>query len=59
MDKRTKSIDSQGDLVIDFKGSHVATFIDKELDYTMLLKLRGKDVFSVNDARIKKFKEIS
>lgn len=63
--KRAKTIDArktlghwEGDLITGSKNSHVATLVDRKSRYTILLKLKGKDASSVNDALIKKFEEL-
>ena len=37
------------------KNSHIATLVDRKSRYTIILKLRGKDAFSVNQALTEKF----
>ncbi|SQC35909.1 Transposase and inactivated derivatives, IS30 family [Kluyvera cryocrescens] len=45
----------EGDLVSGTKNSHIATLVDRKSRYTIILKLRGKDAFSVNQALTEKF----
>lgn len=46
----------EGDLVSGTKNTHIATLVDRKSRYTILLKWKGKDATSVNDALIEKFK---
>ena len=45
----------EGDLVSGTKNSNVATLVDRKSRYTIILRLRGKDFFSVNQALTEKF----
>lgn len=45
----------EGDLVTGSKNTHIATLVDRKSRYTVILKLKGKDAQSVNDALINKF----
>ncbi len=45
----------EGDLVTGSKNTHIATLVDRKSRYTFILKLKGKDAQSVNDALINKF----
>jgi len=63
--ERSKHIDNrrsvghwEGDLVSGTKNTHIATLVDRKSRYTILLKLKGKDATSVNQALIEKFKEM-
>ncbi|MFP2747177.1 IS30 family transposase [Escherichia coli] len=44
-----------GDLVSGTKNSHIATLVDRKSRYTIILRLRGKDSVSVNQALTDKF----
>lgn len=48
----------EGDLVSGSKNTHTATLVDRKSRYTIILKLRGKDATSVNDALIEKFRTV-
>lgn len=59
---RSKHIDNrrsvghwEGDLVTGSKNTHIATLVDRKSRYTIILKLKGKDATSVNQALIEKF----
>ncbi|ECA5314096.1 IS30 family transposase [Salmonella enterica subsp. enterica serovar Potsdam] len=45
----------EGDLVSGTKNSHIATLVDRKSRYTLILKLKGKDALSVNQALTEKF----
>jgi IS30 family transposase len=45
----------EGDLVSGTKNSHIATLVDRKSRYTIILRLRGKDALSVNQALTDKF----
>ncbi|HGV3074076.1 TPA: IS30 family transposase, partial [Escherichia coli] len=45
----------EGDLVSGTKNSHIATLVDRKSRYTIILRLRGKDSVSVNQALTDKF----
>lgn len=45
----------EGDLISGTKNSHIATLVDRKSRYTLILKLRGKDAMSVNQALTEKF----
>ena len=60
--ERSKHIDSrrsvghwEGDLVTGSKNTHIATLVDRKSRYTIILKLKGKDATSVNQALVEKF----
>lgn len=46
----------EGDLVSGSNNTHIATLVDRKSRYTTILKLKGKDATSVNNALIEKFK---
>lgn len=55
--ERSRNIDNrrslghwEGDLVSGTKNSHIATLVDRKSRYTIILRLRGKDSVSVNQA---------
>lgn len=48
----------EGDLVTGSKNTHIATLVDRKSRYTVILKLKGKDAQSVNDALINKFNSL-
>lgn len=48
----------EGDLVTGSKNSHIATLVDRKSRFTIILKVRGKDAASVNDALCMKFKQM-
>jgi len=48
----------EGDLVTGSKNSHIATLVDRKSRYTIILKLRGKDAASVNQALTNKFEAL-
>lgn len=48
----------EGDLVTGSKNTHIATLVDRKSRYTIILKLKGKDAKSVNEALIGKFNEL-
>lgn len=48
----------EGDLVSGTKNTHIATLVDRKSRYTIILKLKGKDAESVNNALIATFKEL-
>ena len=48
----------EGDLVSGTNNSHIATLVDRKSRYTIILKLRGKDAGSVNQAITEKFKTL-
>lgn len=63
--ERSKSIDNrrsvghwEGDLVTGSKNTHIATLVDRKSRYTIILKLKGKDAISVNDALTRKFSSL-
>ena len=43
----------EGDLVTGSKNSHIATLVDRKSRFTIILKIKGKDAASVNDALCK------
>jgi IS30 family transposase len=45
----------EGDLVSGSKNTHIATLVDRKSRYTIILKLKGKDAASVNEALTNKF----
>lgn len=45
----------EGDLVSGTKNSHIVTLVDRKSRYTIVLRPRGKDSFSVNQALTDKF----
>ncbi len=45
----------EGDLVSGTKNSHIATLVDRKSRYTLILRLKGKDAVSVNQALTEKF----
>ncbi|EPX7692678.1 IS30-like element IS30 family transposase, partial [Escherichia coli] len=60
--ERSRNIDNrrslghwEGDLVSGTKNSHIATLVDRKSRYTIILRLRGKDSVSVNQALTDKF----
>jgi IS30 family transposase len=60
--ERSKHIDNrrsighwEGDLVSGSKNTHIATLVDRKSRYTIILKLKGKDATSVNNALIETF----
>lgn len=60
--ERPKGIESrrslghwEGDLVTGSKNTHIATLVDRKSRFTIILKLKGKDAKSVNNALIDKF----
>nr|WP_310592851.1 IS30 family transposase [Escherichia coli] len=60
--ERSRNIDNrrslghwEGDLVSGTKNSHIATLVDRKSRYTIILRLRGKDSVSVNQAFTDKF----
>ncbi|EEW2139087.1 TPA: IS30-like element IS30 family transposase, partial [Citrobacter freundii] len=59
---RSRNIDNrrslghwEGDLVSGTKNSHIVTLVDRKSRYTIILRLRGKDSVSVNQALTDKF----
>jgi IS30 family transposase len=48
----------EGDLVTGSKNTHIATLVDRKSRFTFILKLKGKDARSVNDALIHKFNSL-
>ncbi|GLX82582.1 hypothetical protein theurythT_20340 [Thalassotalea eurytherma] len=48
----------EGDLVTGSKNTHIATLVDRKSRYTFILKLKGKDAQSVNDALTHKFNSL-
>ncbi len=48
----------EGDLVTGSKNTHIATLVDRKSRYTIILKLKGKDATSVNQALTNKFKDL-
>ena len=48
----------EGDLVSGSNNSHIATLVDRKSRYTIILKLKGKDAVSVNQALVAKFKKL-
>jgi len=46
----------EGDLVTGTKNTHIATLVDRKSRYAIILKLKGKDATSVNQALTEKFK---
>lgn len=48
----------EGDLVSGSKNSHIATLVERKSRYTLILKLKGKDATSVNQALIETFKTL-
>lgn len=64
--ERSKHIDNrrslghwEGDLVSGSQNTHIATLVDRKSRYTIILKLKGKDANSVNEALKEKFKKLS
>ncbi|WP_252404470.1 IS30 family transposase [Escherichia coli] len=60
--ERSRNIDNrrslghwEGDLVSGTKNSHIATLVDRKSRYTIIVRLRGKDSVSVNQALTDKF----
>lgn len=63
--QRPKSIENrrsighwEGDLVTGSGNTHVATLVDRKTRFTMILKLRGKDSESVNNALVEAFSRL-
>ncbi|WP_133406922.1 IS30 family transposase [Parashewanella tropica] len=48
----------EGDLVTGSKNTHIATLVDRKSRYTIILKLKGKDAVSVNEALVDKFNKL-
>jgi IS30 family transposase len=48
----------EGDLVSGTKNSHIATLVDRKSRYTIILRLKGKDAVSVNQALTEKFNRL-
>lgn len=48
----------EGDLVSGTKSSHIAPFVDRKSHYTLILKLKGKESASVNQALTEKFLDL-
>lgn len=48
----------EGDLVSESKNPHIATLVDRKSRYTIILKLKGKDATSVNQALTEKFRAL-
>ena len=48
----------EGDLVTGSKNTHIATLVDRKSRYTIILKLKGKDATSVNQALIEVFRSL-
>lgn len=48
----------EGDLVTGSQNTHIATLVDRKSRYTIILKLKGKDAVSVNQALIEKFNSL-
>ncbi|WP_444895971.1 IS30 family transposase [Microbulbifer sp. SSSA005] len=48
----------EGDLVSGSNNTHIATLVDRKSRYTIILKLKGKDAASVNQALVAKFKKL-
>jgi IS30 family transposase len=48
----------EGDLVSGSYNTHIATLVDRKSRYTMILKLKGKDATSVDQALTKKFRAL-
>jgi len=55
IDKRRSVGHWEGDLVTGSKNTHIATLVDRKSRYTIILKLKGKDATSVNQALIETF----
>ncbi|CAG8998470.1 MAG: IS30 family transposase ISYkr1 [Candidatus Celerinatantimonas neptuna] len=63
--ERSKNIDNrksvghwEGDLVSGSKNTHIATLVDKKSQFTIILKLAGKDAESVHQALLATFKQM-
>ncbi len=63
--ERTRSIENrrstghwEGDLVSGSKNTHIATLVDRKSRYTIILKLKGKDSVSVNEALTATFRAL-
>ena len=48
----------EGDLVTGSKNTHIATLVDRKSRYTIILKLKGKNATSVNQALTDKFEAL-
>lgn len=48
----------EGDLVTGSGNTHIATLVDRKTRFTIILKLRGKDASTVNNALVKVFKNL-
>lgn len=48
----------EGDLITGSKNTHIATLVDRKSRYTIILKLKGKDATSVNQALTDKFSDL-
>ena len=58
VERRTSIGDWEGDLVTGSGNTHIATLVDRKTRFTLILKLKGKDSISVNNALIDAFKKL-
>lgn len=58
IEKRSTLGHWEGDLVSGSNNTHIATLVDRKSRYTIILKLKGKDAASVNQALVAKFNKL-